>query len=194
MDKNKIIIVVLIVIIAALLVGIVSVMPNMAKQDTNLTFKGKSTLSEGDLLKIKLTDLNGTALANQTVNITITDKNNVKYYFSVETNGNGTGKLELNLEPGKYKVTVSYGGNNNYNPSNATKNITIEEEVAEAGPVQNQASSNTHTIMGEDGYYYTVDDNGNILETLGPSQRYYPNNPNSVNYPNAEPGNRYINK
>ena len=194
MDKNKIIIVVLIVIIAALLVGIVSVMPNMAKQDTNLTFKGKSTLSEGDLLKIKLTDLNGTALANQTVNITITDKNNVKYYFSVETNGNGTGKLELNLEPGKYKVTVSYGGNNNYNPSNATKNITIEEEVAEAGPVQNQASSNTHTIMGEDGYYYSVDDNGNILETLGPSQIYYPYNPNSVNYPNAEPGNRYINK
>ena len=194
MDKNKIMIVVLIVVIVALLAGIFSMMPNMAKQDTNLTFKGKSTLSEGELLKLKLTDLNGTALANQTINITITDNNNVKYYFSVETNGNGTGKLELNLEPGKYKVTVSYGGNNNYNPSNATKNITIEEEVAEAGPVQNQASSNTHTIMGEDGYYYTVDDNGNILETLGPSQKYYPNNPNSVNYPNAEPGGRYINK
>ena len=48
--------------------------------------------------------------------------------------------------------------------------------------------------MGEDGYYYKVDDNGNILETLGQSSKYYPNNPNSVSYSNAEPGNRYIDK
>ena len=63
-SKNKIIIVVLIAVIAALLVGVVAMMPNTAKQDTNLTFKSKSTLTEGDYLKIKLTDANGTALAN----------------------------------------------------------------------------------------------------------------------------------
>ena len=55
-------------------------------------------------------------------------------------------------------------------------------------------TSNTHTIMGEDGYYYVVDDEGNIMENLDPSQKYYPNNPNSVNYSDAEPANRYIDK
>ena len=52
-------------------------------------------------------------------------------------------------------------------------------------------SSSTHVIMGEDGYYYRVDDNGNILENLGPSSKYYPN---GVYYPDAEPGDRYIDK
>ena len=45
--------------------------------------------------------------------------------------------------------------------------------------------------MGEDGYYYTVDDNGNILENLGPSSKHYPN---GVYYPNAEPSSKYIDK
>lgn len=32
-------------------------------------------------------------------------------------------------EPEKYSVTLSYGGDDNYNPSNETKKITAEEEV-----------------------------------------------------------------
>ncbi|WP_405290294.1 hypothetical protein [Methanobrevibacter sp.] len=39
MDKNKMIILALIVIIAALLVGMVAMMPNMSKQNTILKFK-----------------------------------------------------------------------------------------------------------------------------------------------------------
>lgn len=197
MDKNKIIILALIVVIAALLVGMAAmILPNMNKQDTKLTFKSNSTITEGGSLKIKLTDANGTAIANQTVNITITDKDNSSSYYSVVTNGKGVGKLKLDKDPGKYIVTVTYGGNDNYTGCNATKKIKIEEKVVEAEPVSSSSgqSSGTHTIMGEDGYYYKVDDNGNILENLGPSQQYYPNNPNSVNYPNAESGRSYINK
>ena len=106
MENNKIIIIVLIVVIAALLVGIVAMMPNMNKQDTNLTFKSKTTLNEGDSLKIKLTDTNGTAIANQTVNITITDKDGSCDYHSVVTNENGTGKLKMDKNAGEYNVTV----------------------------------------------------------------------------------------
>lgn len=143
-SKNKIIIIALIVIIAALLVGVVAVMPNTAKQDTNLTFKSKLTLTEGDSLKVKLTDDNGTALANQTVNITITDKDGAKDYHSVVTNENGTGKLKLDKSAGKYNVTISYGGNDKYNPSNETKKITIkEEEVVEEQAVQQSTESSS---------------------------------------------------
>lgn len=145
MENNKIIIIVLIVVIAALLVGIVAMMPNMNKQDTNLTFKSKTTLNEGDSLKIKLTDTNGTAIANQTVNITITDKDGSCDYHSVVTNENGTGKLKMDKNAGEYNVTVSYGGNDKYNGCNDTKKITVEEKVAEAQQSSSNSKSSSNT-------------------------------------------------
>ncbi len=194
MDKNKIMIIVLIAIIAALLVGIFAMMPNTNKQDAKLTFKSDSSLEEGSPLKIKLIDANGTAISNQTVNVTITDDDSSNSYYSVVTSEKGIGKLNLDKSPGKYNVTISYGGNDQYNGCNATKKIKIEEKVVEATVDQSSSapsSSSTHVIIGEDGYYYRVDDNGNILEHLGPSSQYYPN---GVYYPDAEPGDRYIDK
>ena len=56
------------------------------------------------------------------------------------------------------------------------------------------SDSTTHVVMGEDGYYALIDDNGNILEDLGPSKKYHPNDPNAVDYPDAEPMGNYIDK
>ena len=107
MDNNKIIIIALIVIIAALLVSMAAMMmPNMGKQNTILKFKSNSTLTEGDSLKVKLTDGNGYAIANQTVNITITDKDGFSDYHSVVTNENGTGKLKLDKKC--WKIQCNY--------------------------------------------------------------------------------------
>ena len=153
MDKNKIIILALIVVIAALLVGMVfTMMPNMAKQDTKFKFKSNSTLTKGDLLKIKLTDANGTAIANQTVNITIKDKKGASDSHSVVTNEKGVGTLKLDKNSGKYNVTVSYGGNDKYNGCNITKKITIEEKVAEAQVTSSssQSSSSSESSSGYD--------------------------------------------
>ena len=169
MENNKIIIIVLIVVIAALLVGIVAMMPNMNKQDTNLTFKSKTTLNEGDSLKIKLTDTNGTAIANQTVNITITDKDGSCDYHSVVTNENGTGKLKMDKNAGEYNVTVSYGGNDKFNGCNATKKITIKEEVVEAEVTSSSSSSsnggNSISYDSELNVYY--DSNGIVVNPDG---------------------------
>ena len=144
MDNNKIIIIALIVIIAALLVSMAAMMmPNMGKQNTILKFKSNSALTEGDSLKVKLTDGNGSAIANQTVNITITDKDGFSDYHSVVTNENGTGKLKLDKNAGKYNVTISYGGNDKYNGCNATKKITIEEMVVEAQSAPSSGSSSS---------------------------------------------------
>ena len=77
MDKNNVIICVLVAIVIILLVGLIAIIPHTNKQNTNLTFVNGPELNEGDSIQIKLTDANGTALANQTVNITITDKNRI---------------------------------------------------------------------------------------------------------------------
>lgn len=144
-NKNKIIIVALIVIIIVLLGAIFAMMPNMFKQDTKLKFKGNSTLNQGDYLKIKLTDNNGTAIANQTINVTITDENGGSDYHSVITNDNGNAAIQFEKGPGKYKVTVTYGGNDKYNGCSATKTITVEEEVVEA---EVDSSSQSQTSSG----------------------------------------------
>ena len=70
----------------------------------------------------------------------------------------------------------------------------VKEDVAEAQPTPSSTAPSTHVVMGEDGYYALVDDNGNILQNLGPSKQYYPDNPNAVDYPDAEPMGKYIDK
>ncbi len=143
MDKNKIIIIVLIAVIVALLVGIVATMSVVDKTDTNVTYKGKSKIGVGDSINLKLTDVNGTPLANQTVNITITDKDNSSDYHSVVTNVNGVGKLKLDKSAGEYTVFINYGGNENYGGSNFTKKIVIEEEVVEAQTTSSSSTSSS---------------------------------------------------
>lgn len=150
MENNKIIILALIVVIAALLIGIVAVMPNFNKADTTLTFKSKATITEGDSIKILLSDANGVTLANQNVNVTVTDKDKASDYHSVVTDENGVGKLKLDKSPGKYIVTITYDGNDHYKGCNASKKITVEEkeEVAESETSSSQPSAYAYKSDG----------------------------------------------
>ena len=200
-NKNIIIILVVIIVILAAAMSIMFLNPMHAKEPTKIKITSDKEQNEGGELSIQLTDLNKTPLSKEVVNITVTNsKGKVVVDDVVKTDSKGKAKLDLDLKKGKYNVTVSYNGNENYTGNNTTQKLTIKEEVTEStvseGSSQSSQSSgsSTHTIMGEDGYYYNVDDNGNIIETLGQSSKYYPNNPNSVNYPNAEPANRYVDK
>ena len=144
MNNNKIIIIVLVVIIAALLAGILVSMPNFTKTDSVLEITGNSTIVEGYSLQVRLTDANGTPLANQTVNITITDENKSSDFHSVVTNEEGIGELKLDKSAGKYNVSADYGGDENYKESSMVKEITIEKKVAEAQVSGSSAQSKTY--------------------------------------------------
>ena len=172
MDKNKIIILALIAIIAALLVGFVAMMPNTNKEDTKLTFEGNSTIADGDSIKIKLTDDNGTGLANKEVSMAITDENNTSNQHSVITDKNGVGTLKIDKNAGNYTITANYSGDENYTGCNATKKITVEEEVVEEPVAQQQTQSSqsaqsTQTSSSSSPYKYSIDN-------LPPSNDPYP--------------------
>lgn len=192
MEKNKIIIGILIVIIIALLIGIVSLMPNLEKQDTMLSFKSNSTLTEGDSLKVKLTDVNGTPITNQTVNLTITDEDNVSDYYSVITDENGVGTLKLDKSSGKYNVVAKYDGDENYTGNKTTQKLTIKEKVTE--PVKTYPKYNPDlgyyrsTGLGqdewgvvelEDGRYVVIAGDG-YYEYLGMGDDGYPITGNEI--------------
>ena len=173
MEKDKMVIVALIAIIIVLLIGLVAVMSNMSKENTKLTFKCNSTMTEGEYLKVKLTDANKTAIAKQTVNITVVSENGTADYHSVKTNENGVGKLKIDKNSGKYNVTVSYGGNDRFNGCNATKKITIEEKVIETQSTESSSTScDTYVEREENGFKYGYKDgrygfwtpSGNFIE------------------------------
>ena len=88
---------------------------------------------EGDSLKVKLEDLNKTPIANEKINITITDKKGKqKVKKIIETNSKGNANLKLNLKKGEYDVLVLFEGNENYAGNNTTQKLTIKEEVKKA--------------------------------------------------------------
>ena len=191
-NKNIIIILIAIIVVLAVVAGVMFMQP-VAKEPTKVKITSDKEQYEGGELSIQLTDLNKTPISKEVVNITITNsKGKVVVDDVVKTNSKGKAKLDLDLKKGKYNVTVTYGGNENYTGNNTTKKLTIKEEVVKAEPASSSTTSNTQVVMGEDGYYALIDGNGNFIKNLGPSKKYYPNVPNAVDYPNA--GHWYVDK
>ena len=134
MENNKIIIALLLIIIALLVVfAIMFINPTNAKTDTKIKVTSNNTLHDGQDFSVVLTDINGTPLTNQTVNITITDANGGKNPQQVTTDGMGNGILQLKgLTAGEYTFNVTYGGNDKYSSCNLTQKLQIKEVVQES--------------------------------------------------------------
>lgn len=90
MDNNKKIIIAVIVIVAVLIIGLAAVMPNFGKEKANLTMKSNDTINQGESIKLKLTDVNGTPIENETVNVTLTDENGTTEEKVAVTNKKGS--------------------------------------------------------------------------------------------------------
>ena len=153
MDKNKLVIVVLAIVIIALAIGIFATMSGHTKQDTKVIIRCNSTLHEGEAVYVKLMDLNKTPIANQTVNVTIRDKDNANSSYSVLTNAKGIGKLKLDKVVGNYSINCTYGGNEKYNGNSTVKDITIEKEVAETQTASSSQSSDSSDSSGDTSSY-----------------------------------------
>ena len=170
-DKNKKIIIALVVIIIVLAaaVGFVLLNPTHAKEPTKIKITSDKSQYEGGNISVKLTDLNGTAISKEIVNITITNnKGKVVVDDVVKTNSKGKADLKLDLKKGKYDVNVTYGGNENYTGNNTTQKLTIKEEEVVEEPVQSsssQSSSNQLNYDSEINVYY--DSNGVVVDPDG---------------------------
>ena len=128
-NKNIIIILAVIIVVLAAAIGFALLNPTNAKEPTKIKITSDKEQNEGGELSIKLTDLNKTPISKEIVNITITDKNGkVVVDDVVKTNSKGKAKLDLDLKKGKYKVNVTYGGNENYTANSTTQKLTIKEE------------------------------------------------------------------
>ena len=150
-NKNIIIILVAIIVILAAAVGVALMNPTVAKEPSKIKITSDKEQYEGGELSIKLTDINGTAISKEVVNITIANsKGKVVVDDVVKTNSKGNAKLDLDLKKGKYTVNVTYDGNENYTGSNTTQKLTIKEEVKET--VSEETYSSSSSSGGYDKY------------------------------------------
>lgn len=141
MENKNIIIILIAIIIIAVVAGVMFLQSTNAKEPTKLRVTSENTLTEGDALLVQLTDLNKTPISKEILNITITDsKGKVVVDDVVKTNSKGLAKIDLHLKKGKYNVTVSYGGNENYTSNTTTQKLTIKEE--QTASTQTSSSSN----------------------------------------------------
>ena len=162
MDKNKIVIMILILVIVALSIVLFATMNGHAKENTELTIIANSSIYEGDSIKVKLTDLNGTPIANQTINVTIIGDVKSVNYNPVVSDSDGIAELSLNESAGNYTINCSYGGNDKYVGSTASKAITIIEEVIEESytPQTNSYSDSYSSQQSSDDSRPAVDSSG----------------------------------
>ena len=194
MENRNIIIMLLVVIaILAVAVGVMMFNQSHAKEATKIKITSDKEQYEGGKLSVELKDLNGTALSKEVVNVTVTDKKGkVVVDDVVKTNSKGKAKLDLDLKKGKYNVTVTYGGNENYTGTNSTQKLSIKEKVTEAVKPQSSSSQSSshrqeyditpdgwnpreHEVSREpigdgnervnydDGYMRVVDKDGNVI-------------------------------
>ena len=147
-SKNIIIVLIVIILILAVMIGITVLHPFDTKQASKVKITSNKTLTEGDNLTVKLTDLNKTPISKEKVNIIIKDsKGKVVANKTVQTNDKGNAKLDLDLKKGKYDVSARYDGNKNYTGNNTTQELTVKEKV-----VQAQLSSSASSV-----YAYKAD-------------------------------------
>lgn len=129
MEKNKIIVIALIAVIAVLIIGLAVIMPEFSKDKSNITIKSNDSISQGDSIKIELTDVNGTPIDNETVNVTVKDKNGTVEKKAAVTNKKGVAKVKMDDEPGNYTVDCTFTGNDDYTEDTTTQQVEIVDDT-----------------------------------------------------------------
>ena len=167
MEDNKIIIILLCVIIAILVVGVV-VFSQVTKEDSNLSIADKK-LNVGDSLVVKLTDSHGETIANQTVNVKLTDEDGTVIDEEITTNAEGSAKFKME-EKGKYSVECKFDGNGQYASSSTAGNISVKKATTKEVEGK-QTSSATHTSKyAPNGGIYP--EYGPKVDSMGQSREY----------------------
>lgn len=186
--KNLIIICLTIIIVLTMGLTTISYITTTNLHETNITILTKQNLTQGDALKLKLTDNNGNNILNQIIELNIAYKNGSTYQNTkIKTNENG--EIEINnIEPGNYIIHINYPGNNEYEKTNLTYNFKVKykknkktintneyaapyktDEVIDGwDPTEHEVSredvgDGNQRVYYDDGYSRLIDKEGNIL-------------------------------
>ena len=133
-------------IILAAAIGVMFLNSVNAKEPSSIKITSSNEQNEGGNLSVILTDLNGTPISNESLNISITNSNGIPVMGkSVKTDSKGEINLNLDLKKGEYKVNVTYKGNQKYAGINTTQKLTIKEAVTSTPSSSSSSSQSSGT-------------------------------------------------
>lgn len=145
--SKKVIIAVIIILILAV-VGVFALTQGSAKADTQINFLSQNTLKNGDQVQFVLTDAQGNPIANQEVTIAYESNGEIQNY-TITTDAEGKGGLLLSDQPtGEHKMSVSFNGNDQYNPCVGEFAFTIEEGTSDASTDVSASTAGTSSSNG----------------------------------------------
>ncbi len=151
-------------IILLLCLGIFILYNSGAGETTILTMTNSPTLTEGDSLTLKLNDENGTAIANQRIEINLTHKDNgITENFTLKTNSNGECRLE-DLPAGNFSLIAKYYGNKHYKESTIIGDLTVNKKAKANKNTSNNTKNSDKNKYKSD---YKVDD---VINGWDPSE------------------------
>ncbi len=114
---------------------------------------GNTYVSKGGYFEFRLKDSNGNLLKNKKVSITLNGKK-----YTASTDSNGKAKIQVNLSPKQYDLSLSYSGESNYLSTSKTVKITVvNKEAGTLDPSKTyvQQKVNNHWPSGEDHWLWS---------------------------------------
>ena len=122
---------------------------NVTKTTPDITVSSTSVKSK-DTLEIYLKNSTDNPIQSKTLNVTLNNK-----AYSLKTDSKGVAKLGINLAAGSYKLTITFGGDDNYTSVSKTFDIQVSKLKTKI------TESANFVVKGNRLYFYLVDSNGN---------------------------------
>lgn len=145
-----IILIIVVIIILACLMGPKLLTTQFQKQDSHLEFTSNTTVYKGDNLTVRLSDVNGTGIPDAKINISVINEEGADQY-SVVTDSNGIGYLEIDKINGKYTINCTFEGDWNYKPSHTIQRIEVTTEGVK--PVYHVLNQSFNSSLNSTVYY-----------------------------------------
>ena len=95
-------------------------------KESQMEIISNDTVHNGDSINIKLSDIDGHSLSNESVKIVMMDNKGKRQSYSITTDSNGIADTTVaNKDSGRLTINATFEGNEKFNSSNAVKLIKV---------------------------------------------------------------------
>ncbi len=138
------------------------------KIDSKISVTSAANLTEGDNISFQLTDVNGTPIANQTLNATVFESSGKTFPLVLRTDANGKASFQTNSTmAGQCILKIKFAGNDKFDGCNATQNLIINKKVVKV--VTNSSSILPKNSTYQNRSVYTTTDTNSYSGSSGRS-------------------------
>ena len=140
MKKTDMWIISLIIIIIAVILAIFAVSSLFVIKESQIEIISNDTVHNGDSINIKLSDIDGNPLSNESVKIVMMDNKGKRQSYSITTDSNGIADTTVaNKDPGRLTINATFEGNEKFNSTNEVKLIKV---------LQGSSNKNSTNVTG----------------------------------------------